>query len=92
MDTSPTIQMGRLQNPQIIRIEVAFGHREPCVLFFVKIKCSELSAIFIIFCLFLLLEYLNRFQFLDRQLEVLRRAGSLALPEDPAELREQFFL
>lgn len=66
VDTSTTIQMRRLQNPQIIGVKVALGHRQSCVLFFVEIKCSKFGAIFIIFCLFLLLEHLYSFQFLDR--------------------------
>ena len=39
VDASPSIQMGRLQQPQIESVKVALGHRESRVLLLFEIEC-----------------------------------------------------
>ncbi len=45
MDAATSIQMGRLENPQIVRVEVALWHGVLSVVLPLKVKYFELGAV-----------------------------------------------
>ena len=72
VNSSTPVQMCRLQNPQVKRIEVTGWHRVFVEILAFKIKSAELSRIFIIFH-FSLICYRHSVQLQVYFLDLLRR-------------------
>lgn len=88
VNTSTSIQVSRLENPQIVAFKVAMRQRELGVCFPFKVESLKLRAVFAVFGWFVI-RHGERLHFAKHFLQVSRCACALLVPVNAAHVFEQ---